>query len=328
MNKLLLMRDNLSDQGQVPSTGSYYSSPDLIVHDQVADAQTFFTNNYDQDVNQSINKGSGANFIYARVKNLSPADTLTAYVHLYASTSSLFMNPSLWKKNRICSLEGASLIPTQPMLPGAIGVVTEPFIFNAKVTTNYCHVGYVAQDSSEPDIPDRFNSYSDFTVWLQNNTHICLRNFWTLQGQQSNVDQINEFSNPSETEERVGTFNIQLMGRFPVGTTIQVKCPPIGLDSTYTVKVLQDMTQIPVACIIPPGISAYLVTSVYLPSGSVWPKGGSLKVTFYVSESWNGAAFRYSIPASLLGIPKNAPDLFQDQGRLIKVGECSTRVVE
>ncbi len=321
------MRDNLSDQGQVPSAGSYYSSPDLIVHDQVADPQSFFVGNYAQDVNQSINRGSGANFIYARVKNLSTTDTLTAHVRLYASTSSLFMTPSRWVNNKICSAAGESVILTNPMSPGGIGVAKVPFLFNAKATTNYCHVGYVTKDETEPDIPDSFNTYSDFVVWLHENTHICLRNFYTLSGRASTIDQVNEFSNPSTKEERVGTFNVRLNGQFPIGTEVTVKCDLVGINASYKVTSLQDMTQFPVACIIPPGISAYLVTSIYLPSGGVWPEGGYLTVTFYVSESWDGAAFQYSLPAHLLSVPLNAPHLFQSQGRLIMVGECSTRMI-
>lgn len=328
MNKVLLMRDSLSDQGQIPSPGSYCSSPDLIVHDQVADPQNFFKANYNQDVNQSIDRGSGVNFIYARVKNLSTTDTLTAYVHLYASNASLFMTPSRWKNNRVCSAKGEPVIETMPIAPGEIGVVKEPFIFNAKSMGNYCHVGYVLKDAGTPDIPDSFASYSEFVVWMQGNTHICLRNFRTLGGRRTDFDQISEFSNPSSTEERVGTFNIQLVGRFPVGTQVQVKCAAIGLCESRQVTTVQNMTQFPVGCIVPPGISAYLTTSIFLPSEAGWPTGATLRVVFYVSESVEGVAFKHSVPMTLLGVPVNAPHLFRSEGRLIKVGECSTRVMD
>lgn len=39
MTEQILLRDNLSDTGTVPSRGTCYSSPDLIAHEQVADPQ-------------------------------------------------------------------------------------------------------------------------------------------------------------------------------------------------------------------------------------------------------------------------------------------------
>ena len=83
----LLMRDNLADNGVVPSPGYPYHSPDIISHSQVEKPDTFFKANYDSNPNEAIELGSRTNRIYVRTKNLSTAAKTRWYISVYRSTA-------------------------------------------------------------------------------------------------------------------------------------------------------------------------------------------------------------------------------------------------
>ena len=105
-----LMRDSLSDDGSVPSLAYPYHSPDQICHAQVADAKTFFTDNYTSDPNQPVETGSAVNYFYVRAKNLSNS-TLDGYkVAIFRANASLFMRPSIWRNNPLKTQAGAEYV--------------------------------------------------------------------------------------------------------------------------------------------------------------------------------------------------------------------------
>lgn len=329
MNKVLLIRDDLNDIGQTPSRGSYCSSPDLIVHTQVANPQTFFTQNYAQDVNERLKTGSASNFIYTRCKNMSKQPK-QAFFHLYASTSSLFMTPSIWKKNLIKSHDGKEYVSSDLIQPNQIGVGKIPFVFDAKGSHNYCHVGYVTDAADkQPDIPDSFPSYDAFCVWIKSNTHICLRNFRIFSTTSPSYEQTDYFANPSTEEERLITIKVELTGSFPRGTTATVICEPMSINYIYDVHPESRLNKFATSGFAAAGFEGFIQTIIQMPTGSVWPSDAQLAVSTYVGINADSIAIQYAEPVqqTLEGIDMASNALLQPQGRLIHIGTCTSRII-
>lgn len=319
MANSFLLRDNLNDHGEIPSKGSYYASPDLIVYDQVADPQAFFESNYGSDVNQAIKSGAMVNFIYGRVKNLG-TESGPAFLRLYATKSSLFMTPSLWKPNVVRTAEGDERIAMGVVNPGKIAVTPKPFAFNAQDSRTFCHVGYVSSDPrEEPDIPDRFNRYDDFVHWIHQNPHIALRNFSIISSSRSSEERLDDISNPTDETKFLG-LRITLTGGFPKNTLVEVNCPVARID--HQAKVVAE-SKYEVRLTWSGELSArgkgYVHTIVFLPQGTVWPQGGMLRVEALSDVADNSIAAPYAI--------SDVSDCFAiDRAfrKLVIIGRCSS----
>lgn len=319
MANTFLLRDNLNDYGEVPSKGSYYSSPDLIVHELVADPQAFFESNYDSDVNQRIKSGAMVNFIYGRVKNLG-TEIRPAFLRLYAAKSSLFMTPSRWKPNVVKTAEGEEWIAMGLVNPGNIAVTPNPFAFNAQNSQTFCHVGYVSSDPHEiPDIPDRFNSYDEFVHWIHLNPHIALRNFSVIYSSRSSEERLDDISNPTDESKFLG-LRVTLTGGFPKDTLVEVNCPVAGIK--HETKVVAECTQevrLTWSGEITAGGKGYVHTIVFLPKGAVWPQGGILRVEALSDVASDSIAAPYAL--------SDATDCFAADGasrKLVLIGMCSS----
>lgn len=49
-----LLRDNLNDHGEIPSVGATYASPDIIVHEDIADPYKYLSDNYHLDITKGL----------------------------------------------------------------------------------------------------------------------------------------------------------------------------------------------------------------------------------------------------------------------------------
>ena len=324
--KDLLIRDSRYDNGSIPSGTSYCSSPDLIIHEQVADPQTFFKNNYNDDVNQSINKGAAHNFIYTRCKNLSDKN-VKACIRMYASTSSLFMQPSLWRQNILKDMNEVPYVETNIIGKNDIGVGLKPFIFDAKGKNTFCHVGYVTESREiQPDFPaSDFRTYSEFTSWITNNPHICLRNFSVITGKPSYSEYPCFMSNPNDYACPY-SLQVTLRHGYPKGTVIEFKNTPAHMDVSYTVQEVKDkiVFQIAGTELLEPHFEGYLIASVFLPSGTTF-KGGDVNIEFFPGERFTQKFLAATVRHLDLGQPINRSARLEEGTRLIKAGECSVR---
>lgn len=319
MTNTFLLRDNLRDRGEIPSKGSYYASPDLIVHDQVADPQAFFESNYGSDVNQSIKTGAMVNFIYGRVKNLG-TESRPAFLRLYAANSSLFMTPSLWKPNVVRTAEGEDRIAMGYVNPGKIAVTPKPFAFNAQDSSTFCHVGYVSDDPHEvPDIPDRFKSYDEFVHWIHLNPYIALRNFSIIISSRSSEERLDDISNPSDEPKFLG-LRITLTGGFPKNTLVEVNCPVAGIEhQTKVVTKSAHEVRLTWSGEITARGKGYVHTIIVLPRGTVWPQGGILRVEAFSDVASDSIAAPYAL--------SDVTDSFAADGasiKLVLIGSCSS----
>lgn len=320
MNKELLIRDNLSDTGIIPSVGSMYSSPDLIVHEQVENPEMFFSANYDKDVNQAMDIHSRVNLIYVRVKNISATPKI-AYIHLYAANASLFLNSSEWLMDKLKTAEGVDYVQTDVIQPGEVGVGKVPFVFNALSDHNYCHIGYVSDTPGKPDIPGNFSNYEEYSNWLHGNTNICMRNFAKVSGPRYYLENSCEFSNPKK-DKTSGLFEIQLGGKFPAGT--QILFYSRQLDIEHTTVLDKETTQYSecVPTVIPAESRGIATLKIVLPEGQEGEKGGYATLVFSVWEE--GTKLEYPNVQALNMDSKDMSQTFRkDYGCLIKAGQCT-----
>lgn len=317
---ILLMRDNQSDDGTIPSKGgSYASSPDIITHEQIANPQAFLTETYYSDVNQPLRTGSMTNYIYARAKNLDSIPH-QGFIRVYYCTSSLFMSPSKWKNNKVRTYDGADYASTQKMDPGEVGVITDPFIFNAQVGQYYCHVGYVGTNKTAPVFPDDFTTYDQFVCWIKTNPHIALRNFSIEKTPESAQARFYELSNPSQTENRLGALLITMEAGFPQGTVVEIDCAPMGIRrQRFTVTSENDISTFTTSGIIPAGFEGYVSSEVFMPAGKDYPAGKEVLVEAYVAYNKESVAAKFAVNLAF------RPNLrAYNSGRLLPIGACST----
>lgn len=329
LKKQLLIRDSRYDVGNIPSGTYWCSSPDLIVHEQVANPQTFLKENYDgADANQKINTGAAHNFIYTRCKNLSD-ERVRACIRSYASTSSLFMQPSLWKQNILKDMNDIPFVETEIIGKDQIGVGLVPFVFDARGKRNYCHIGYVTESRDiQPEIPESdFSSYGDFQNWITNNPHICLRNYSIFSAKSSYTEYSCFMSNPNNYACPY-SLKITTRQKYPVGTVIEFKCSLAHLDAQHVVKTEteKDVFQINGEELLEAHFEGYVIASVYLPTGSSF-KGGDINIEFFPGEIFSSNVLDLTVKSSMLGRPINRSRHLEEGTRLIKAGECSMKLL-
>jgi hypothetical protein len=274
---------------------------------------------YATDPNQQIKRGVATNYIYARCKNLSTTEDTDAYLHLYASTPSLFLNPDEWKQSKLRTYNGTNYTKADAVQPGGIGVGKEVLLLDGGIG-RACLVGIATPSPGEPDIPDHFSSYSAYVNWIKNNTNICMNNLNVLNTPPSDYEALDQFSNP-EPIESPALFLVSLEEAiFPTGTTIKVECEIIGFHSAFTYD--GTTTRFFVPGMVPVGYSGLVRTTVTLPQGTAWPAGGMVKQKMYIGREPDDIAARHALPVEQFSIDATEKWGAQAPGLLLPVGVC------
>ena len=89
-----LVRNNLSDTGKLPRSGSWTGSPDILVAGQSALSTQEMISKYGQAFDQDVKEYFTNNF-YVRAKNVSAANA-TQNVYLFRVPQNLFLAPNVW----------------------------------------------------------------------------------------------------------------------------------------------------------------------------------------------------------------------------------------
>ncbi|NEP18363.1 MAG: S8 family serine peptidase [Leptolyngbya sp. SIO4C1] len=170
------LRDNVGDDGSVPTSGGISASPDIIVR-PVAIANPGSAFGEGSGVENSTNLGFQAeagqdNFLYVRMKNRGGADAVNVTARVFWSEVSTLVTPDMW--NEI----GTTAPVNVPQ--GDTLVVTPELTWPAAEipgTGHYCFVGILnhAQDPA-PAIPVE-TDWDGFRSFIRNQNNVTWRNF-------------------------------------------------------------------------------------------------------------------------------------------------------
>ncbi|MFL6111948.1 MAG: hypothetical protein ACJ786_11430 [Catenulispora sp.] len=319
-----LMRDTISDTGQVPSPGYPYSSPDLIAHAQVADPVTYFTSNYGSDPNQAVQLGSRLNPVYVRAKNLSEQPKSGYYISVFRANTSLFMRPSIWRNNALSTADGRTSVPLPATVaPGAVGVGADPFLLDAVSSNLFCCVGMVSP-SATPQIPTDFQNYEAYIAWVRNNRNVCCRNLNTVRSYPNRwFERVDAFSNPSQTDSVPTLFEVTLRGTLPPGSTFGLQCAPLGIATNWNID--HGPRQV-TSGITPPMFDGMVTTWAILPTNASWPPNTSIDTAVWVGFPDTSPMAQYATPLSEIGVRAEEVEGLGN-GILVRLGNCQTLFV-
>lgn len=174
----IFLRSTLGQSNTIPKPGALSSSPDIIPYGiaPVSDPQTFFRDNYNQDVGKKLEAGK-TNYIYLRGKNYSDKeirDEGTTKPRLFWSKASLLTYPNKW--NEI--ITGPTHDPFSLIAPPAsVGVINQPYIWAPDNISgdHYCMIAQVPSPGYDNKIPDTLQ-IADFAAWVAQNGGIAWRN--------------------------------------------------------------------------------------------------------------------------------------------------------
>jgi len=316
-----LMRDSVSDTGQVPSPGYPYSSPDIIAHAQVADPNRFFTDNYASDPNQPVEAGSRINPVYVRAKNLSDQPLNNYYISVFRADTSLFLRPSIWRNNPLSTAEGNSSVSLPATVaPGAVAVGSAPFLLNAVNSNLFCCIG-IAGPTATPQIPNDFPNYESYITWVRNARNICGRNLNKVRSYPNRwFERLDTFSNPSTTDYVPTLFQVTVRGTLPAGSTFGLQCAPLGIATNWNiangpVQTTSGMT--------PPDFDGTVTTWAILPTNTPWPPDTSIDTSVWVGFPATSPVAQYATALSELGVRAEQVEGL-GSGVLVRLGNCQT----
>jgi hypothetical protein len=174
----LYMRDNLSDDGDVPSAGGLAQSPDIFVL-QTQYSQSQAQANYGADspnenvIPPATVDGTQNNYVYVRVKNQGTVDANDVNVTVYFADGSTLPRPDEWTKvNDADPTVTITAVPSGEELTCSQGVEWT----NYPYTGHYCFIGAVDHPEDEAPSLDGVvtTGFSDF---IRLNNNITWRNF-------------------------------------------------------------------------------------------------------------------------------------------------------
>lgn len=168
----VLLRQNLEDQGIMPRTGGWTSSPDVFAGGTTPTQkpeQVFSTpESYGQNPSQPV-VDKAQNYFYVRGKNLNAA-AQPAAARVFAAPQGLFLYPQQWLGNPLLTQAGLPKSDMGSIEPGAIGVTTDPLVWVPTDTgEHHCLVGFISTPqypfgSQRP--PNAVSSLNDLAAWI------------------------------------------------------------------------------------------------------------------------------------------------------------------
>jgi hypothetical protein len=322
----LLLRESISDTGDVRYHGSYYSSPDIISHALVNDPQKEFGGNYGTDPNQPINTNLKTNPVYVRTKSLqTAAGAVNGYVRLYRASGSLFLNSDQWSKNPLSTPKGSAYVAVSAQSAGQISVGSDCFSLDG-TQENYCIVG-IANDSVSENVPTKFKSLNDFVVWVHTNPGVAARNFSLIaSGTKNDWESLYFIGNPGDNPV-LGAVSADAAG-LPDGTVFGLENTDLRLSNSG-VYYAKDEYSHTVACssMWPAHYDGYVRAYAKLPAGTVWPTNASISVTYYVAARLNEKMAAYGRDPEEVVRIRSVREAFTAPGKLVLIGECTAKFV-
>lgn len=166
------MRDNLSDDGSVPSYGTLWASPDIIPRqDKMLNYKQAFGKNHWQESNLGQNVHAGEeNYVYIRAENIG-LEPDTPKAHLFIVKGGGFSNPNNW--TRITPKDGFPLNTIQPKEKAVFG----PISWQAPPNTgHFCYVCYLSSSNRPFHLPKTFSSQDEYLDYVAHHNNLCFHN--------------------------------------------------------------------------------------------------------------------------------------------------------
>ncbi|WP_425091760.1 S8 family serine peptidase [Tropicimonas sp. S265A] len=176
MSPDVYLRDNVGDDGTVPTSGGISASPDIITRPfELADGDAAFGEGSGTENSSSLGYAVEAgqdNFIYVRMKNrgLSNANAVTADV--YWSEVSTLVTPDMW------TLIGTTDPVDVPM--GDTLVVADPLTWaeaDIPGEGHYCYVGVLNHAADPAPVLPSPTDWDGFRSFIRNQNNVTWRNF-------------------------------------------------------------------------------------------------------------------------------------------------------
>lgn len=235
-----LMRDNLSDQGQIPGSGSAYSSPDIIPSGTmpVADPQTYCSSNWYQDLGKSVSQGVN-NYIYTRAKNQTITGGNSGKIYLYYTPASLILWPEQWRNNKLStSVPGSDHANITTTSTSQIAVGDAPFLWSPEKLSggdHYCMISQVVTPADPNPIPASFSTMDDFVSYIYSHPNIGWRNVAMINANDAPTIQVPVNFSFTDAVQMYITIDLE---NVPEGTAValdtgtQGPTPPIQINKT------------------------------------------------------------------------------------------------
>lgn len=183
----IFVRDNLSDDGSVPSAGALSISPDVIVVAGAAlsqpDAQALYGagSGTENSLTLGASVQSGADHaVYVRLKNRGGADATGCKATVYWAPASTLVSPNLWTK---IDMSDPVDVPASGALTVTAGIPWPSAALPAP--GHYCFVA-VAEHAADPAPPlAALSTWDNFTAMIRAQNNVAWRNFNVISGAQA-----------------------------------------------------------------------------------------------------------------------------------------------
>jgi hypothetical protein len=232
----VLLRQNLDDVGNMPRTGGWTASPDIITAgtSPTQNPMTVYTtsDSYKQNITQDIVLKS-PNYIYIRGKNISKTSQ-NAQASLYWAPQSLFLYPSEWENNVIKTARAASTSDMGSIATNQISVTTDPLVWTPENQNEHCClIGLISTDayplkSQLP--PNAVTSMNDLASWIGKTGGAGWQNVQFTSAGSPTFTHSTVYN--ASTTDAVVQFSISCIS-CPVGSQVSFSCGTPLPNGTY-----------------------------------------------------------------------------------------------
>lgn len=313
----IYMRATLTDEGNIPRSGSMCHSPDIIPNgqDSLPEFQQYLKDTWGMDLDKPLTSGF-YNYIYVRGKNLANK-AQNGEIFLYYSPASLLLWPHTWKNNIIKTSKGNNNVNVSANTVNDIVVGDDAFLWDTPGNPkddHYCLVSRVVTSDNPNNLPDGMESLGDFGEWVANNPAIGWRNVTIIDKDKPDWKQNVEVKGDWTGNEKTQNIHVIIdCTKIPEGCEIQFLSnphkgcnPPIEIPKTKTdgqptfaMGMFTDMEK---------GYDGN-VTVYFWSNGKKIPAGAKIKLLAFIVRSANtkqGAKMaRYGKHPSEFNIPEH-----------------------
>jgi hypothetical protein len=281
----VLIRTGDGDSGQVPYTGAFWVSPDILNNGKDANPKPSDFESQDSYNNTGNVNGNYVNNltnnIYVRMKNMSNAE-VEVTVRLYAAPASVLNLPSKFVPiPSIRDDEDPSATVNEvtfKIAPGAIRVTPRPFLWNPMGALEHTCLIAMVGTAAHP-LPD-LSKVSAADIAASNHRNIAQRNISLQPAQQPVLEHI-----VSAVLDKYGSYQFELAyGQIPIGSTLTIQSNIRGdifssaTNNTDRGTVGTDYTTLPADW------ASSLTCRALCPAGKVVPAGATLTLRLYVRD--------------------------------------------